>query len=258
MTMPKNLVFIRHGYSEANDIQKQQEKGIETNTPFKPDREWGLTEKGKNQAATIGQIFTDGRLNQIDAFYVSPYKRTLQTASSMAIEKAQWKLSRSIRERSWGDIDTVPKHLTQSEYPRNHLKKESDPLYWMPPSGESIAGVADTRAANTISRLHREHAGENVVMVTHHDFILAMRLVLEHMTDGEFTRGVLDDTLHVENGSAIWYSRVNPDNGQLSSKIEYYKVITPECHNGEWVNVEGPWVKINRGKYTNEQLLELD
>ena len=87
MAMPKNLVLIRHGYSQANELhQKQNEIDYNEEEVTIPDREWRLTDKGIQQAKAIGTIFQDGRLSQIDAFYVSPYRRTIETAANLGIK----------------------------------------------------------------------------------------------------------------------------------------------------------------------------
>lgn len=257
MAMPKNLILIRHGYSEANELQSCNNRLIEESVTI-PDRAWRLTDKGIQQAKAIGTIFTDGRLAQIDSFFVSPYRRTIETAGHMNISKANWKLMRSIRERSWGDIDTLPKKIFKDEYPRNYSQHVHDPIYWTPPSGESIAGVAENRVANMLTTLHREHAGENVVLVTHHDFIQSTRLVLENMTDEEFMNKVNDGTLDVPNGSALWYSRVDPFNGNLNKDISHYRVIVPVLENDQWVIKRGKWQPITQPTYTNDELLNWD
>jgi broad specificity phosphatase PhoE len=257
MAMPKNLILIRHGYSEANELQSCNNRLIEESVTI-PDRAWRLTDKGIQQAKAIGTIFTDGRLSQIDSFFVSPYRRTIETAGHMNISKANWKLMRSIRERSWGDIDTLPKKIFKDEYPRNYSQHVHDPIYWTPPSGESIAGVAENRVANMLTTLHREHAGENVVLVTHHDFIQSTRLVLENMTDEEFMNKVNDGTLDVPNGSALWYSRVDPFNGNLNKDISHYRVIVPVLENDQWVIKRGKWQPITQPTYTNDELLHWD
>lgn len=257
MAMPKNLILIRHGYSEANELQSFNYRPIEDSVTV-PDRAWRLTNIGIQQAKAIGTIFTDGRLTQIDSFFVSPYRRTIETAGFMNISKANWELMRSIRERSWGDIDTLPKQIFEDEYPRNYNLHVNDPLYWTPPSGESIAGVAENRVANMLTTMHREHAGENVVLVTHHDFIQATRLVLEHMTDEEFMNKVNDGTLDVPNGSAIWYSRVDPFIGQLSENISHYRTIVPINENGKWTIKKGKWQTVTRPMYSNDALSNWD
>lgn len=257
MAMPKNLILVRHGYSEANELQTFNTRLYEESVTI-PDRAWRLTNKGIQQAKAIGTIFTDGRLAQIDSFFVSPYRRTIETAGHMNISKANWELMRSIRERSWGDIDTLPKQIFEDEYPRNYSLHVHDPLYWTPPSGESIAGVAENRVANMLTTMHREHAGENVVLVTHHDFIQATRLVLEHMKDEEFLSKVSDGTLDVPNGSAIWYSRVDPFTGKLNDNISHYRVIVPVLENDQWVIKRGKWQPVTRSTYTNDELLHWD
>ena len=109
--------------------------------------------------------------------------------------------------------------------------------------------------ANMLTTMHREHAGENDVLVTHHDFIQSTRLVLEHMTDEEFTNHIQDGTLEVENGSAIWYSRVDPFTGKLRENISHYRVITPVYKNGAWEIERGKWQPLSRQTYSNEELL---
>lgn len=266
MTMPKNLILIRHGFSQANELLKKQEREMYSIAPSLtpkppieddvtvPDHEWRLTQRGIDQAKAIGQIFQSDVLSQIDAYFVSPYRRTIETAVNLNIKKANWELKRSIRERSWGEIDSMRTDIFKQRYARNYAIKQADPLYWMPPAGESIAGVADTRVSDTLSMLHREHAGENVVMVTHHDFIQATRLVLEHMTDDEFEQGIRDESLDIKNGAALWYSRVDPNTGTLHDNLVAWRTIYPVFKNDHWQVVWEPWNYISRDHYSNEEL----
>lgn len=50
--MPKTLVFIRHGESQANELYEKikNNESLTEKSVTHPDRSWGLTEKGKNQA----------------------------------------------------------------------------------------------------------------------------------------------------------------------------------------------------------------
>lgn len=227
--MPKNLVFIRHGESRANERLKQIKQNLiltEANVTY-PDRSWELTEKGKSQAKEIGKIFMPNGSNHMwfDHHYVSPYVRTIQTAAMLNMEYANWEPLREIRERSWGDIDSISTETFKELYPTNYDRHTKDPLYWMPPGGESLASVAEGRLNAFFAKLHRDNAGENVMCVTHHDIMLSARLVLEHLSDEDFTNRLQSKELAFPNASALCYTRVNPKTKELSSKLAFVKII---------------------------------
>lgn len=89
MTMPRDLLFIRHGQSEANIVQKTDEHGIDPEIAQalfdRPDWQHRLSEKGIEQAkmarAVIEREF--GGLESFDALYVSPFIRTRETAEHL-------------------------------------------------------------------------------------------------------------------------------------------------------------------------------
>lgn len=255
--MPKNLVFIRHGESQANvRLAKIKESLIltEENVTY-PDRSWELTAKGKAQAKAIGQIFKPEGVAHMwfDQHYVSPYVRTKQTAAMLDIDYAKWEMIREIRERSWGDIDSIPTASFKSKYPNNYGLHLKDPLYWMPPGGESLASVAEGRLNAFFAKLHRDNAGENVICVTHHDIMLGARLVLEHLSDEEFTEKLISKELSFPNASALCYTRVDPETKDLHSKLAFVKTISIDDEGN--IHTDG-WSKISKPIFSNEDLLK--
>lgn len=247
MTMPKNLVFIRHGESQANQRLEQIKQNLiltEDNVTY-PDRSWELTEKGKDQAREIGKIFQKGGSSHMwfDHHYVSPYVRTIQTAAMLDMEYANWEPLREIRERSWGDIDSISTKKFKESYPTNYDRHTKDPLYWLPPGGESLASVAEGRLNAFFAKLHRDNAGENVICVTHHDIMLSARLVLEHLSDDYFTKGLQNNELAFPNASALCYTRVDPETKVLNSKLSFVKLIFIDA-NGD-IQTNG-WSKITK------------
>lgn len=254
MSMPKNLVFVRHGQSEMNLLLKSMstDTSLYDDTVTFPDRSWRLTTKGTQQAKVIGE-YLNQTTESFDTFYVSPYVRTLETAAHMQLKRALWKETRIIRERSWGEVNAIPTEQFKKLYPNNYKFQKIDPLYWTPPAGESIASVAENRVSNIIDKLHRDHPGENVICVTHHDFIWAARLVIENLTDDEFIE--LFTTTNIDNCSAIHYTRINPHTGQTESKINWFKIVKPvQKENGTWTVVESEWHKVHRRRLSNKQL----
>ena len=84
MTMPLEIVFVRHGQSEANVVHKLDKDGddnphIDT-VNQRPDWKQRLSPKGIAQAKTAGQWIQDnlGGVASFNARYVSPFLRTLK------------------------------------------------------------------------------------------------------------------------------------------------------------------------------------
>lgn len=145
MTMPLNLIFVRHGHSEANEAMGQAKKG--DNRLLTPDfreipgHRWRLTEKGREQARIAGDWIRANMATRFDRYYASPFVRTMETAAHLELPNTEWRLDQRLRERDWGEINSVPPPEHQTRYPQNALIKKIDALYWRPPAGESIADV---------------------------------------------------------------------------------------------------------------------
>ena len=202
MSMPLDLYVIRHGESEANVIVQAGEQGDNSlytqDNVTVPDRSWRLTATGRKQADCIGRWLVSQQ-QLFDRYMVSPYVRTRETAATMALPKAKWEENRVLRERSWGEINTITKDEFKNNYARNWNFKNTDPLYWRPPAGESIADVAEDRVHNILTSLSRKSDSESVVMVTHGDFMLALMLTIEDLADEEFLHRADSDDWKITN-----------------------------------------------------------
>lgn len=261
MTMPRNLVLVRHGFSEANFIQKSAKNGDNSHytedVVTVPDRNWRLAEEGTKQAPTAGAyvnaLFTEG----FDRYMVSPYTRTRETAALLGLEGADWEENRALRERSWGEIDSMSREEFNSRYPQNAIYKAKDPLYWRPPAGESIASVSEDRVRNVLSTLHRENSDQNVVAVSHGEFMWATRLVLERWSDEDFIEKDHDPNEKIHNCTVLQYTRVNPFvEGDVAPKLSWVRRAWPiQLEDESWTMEETPWEEFHRSSYSNEELL---
>ena len=119
MSMPLDLYVIRHGESEANVIVQAGEQGDNSlytqDNVTVPDRSWRLTATGRKQADCIGRWLVSQQ-QLFDRYMVSPYVRTRETAATMALPKAKWEENRVLRERSWGEINTITKDEFKTNY----------------------------------------------------------------------------------------------------------------------------------------------
>lgn len=261
--MPLNLYVIRHGQSEANVIIEAGKRGdmslfTEENVTV-PDRSWRLTPTGVEQARAIGE-WVRGEQPAFDRYITSPFIRTRETAGNLGLPDARWQEMRVVRERSWGEISTMGMDAFEEQYPNNAMFKRTDPLYWRPPAGESIADVAENRVHNLLSNLRRDSAGEGVqdavVVVSHGDFMGALRLCVEDLTDERYLEMERDKTGTIRNCQCLHYTRKDPRTGRISDRLSWGRVAVPVADgNGGWkVDVSG-WHQFGKLTFHNDQLV---
>jgi broad specificity phosphatase PhoE len=254
MAMPNELVLVRHGHSEGNlvvDYSKQGDDSFYTpDFRERPGHQWRLTQEGQKQAQISGQWILENIGQIFDRYYVSPYIRTKETAGLLNLPKAEWRVDQRLRERDWGDICSMPRAEFKETYPNSFFMKELDALYWRPPGGESIADVR-LRVRNFFDTLHRECAGQRVIVVTHGEFIWAARAEIEYMTDEGWVLSDKDPLQKIYNTQVLQYSRTDPKIGTTGKYIGWKRSICPWKENN---SVQ--WSMIERNRFTNEELLE--
>ena len=264
MTMPLDLVLVRHGESEGNVVVEAAKAG--NNELFTdaymttPGHQWRLTDRGREQAATIG-AWVAAEFPKFHRYYASPYVRTKETAGCMQLPNARWLLNRALRERDWGEIGSIPKREFESrpEYELNAKHRKQDPLYWVAPGGESIAFVAEDRVRNVLDTLHRECSEQQVVCITHGEVMWAFRLVLERMDDLRFKELDDDPSAKIHNCMALHYSRVNPDSpDDVSRRLEWMRTARPvfDEASGTWSVEESGWTHVEYSAFSSDDLLE--
>ncbi|OPG99690.1 histidine phosphatase family protein [Chryseobacterium mucoviscidosis] len=141
------LYFVRHAESEYMEGQ---------------ERERGLTEQGKRDAATVAGLL---HREQIQLFYSSPYRRAVDTIQGLA-------------EVSGGIVvteeDLRERELSGPEVKHEHFRKAKLRLYDDP--GFAYAGgesgeVAVSRAITVIQQILDRHPGQKIVIGTHGDIM---------------------------------------------------------------------------------------
>ncbi|RDX69319.1 Phosphoglycerate mutase-like protein AT74, partial [Mucuna pruriens] len=137
---PRRIILVRHGESEGN-----VDESVYTRIP---DPKISLTDKGRAQAEECG--YRIKKMIQKDAdqhwqvyFYVSPYRRTLQTLQSLArpfqrSTIAGFREEPRIREQDFGNFQNREKMRVEKE-----LRKLYGRFFYRFPDGESAADVYD-------------------------------------------------------------------------------------------------------------------
>lgn len=261
MTMPKELLFIRHGESEANIVQKHDDHGLEevlARSIFdRPDWQNRLTERGVEQARQTKKWIDRelGGLAAFDSLYVSPFLRTRETAAYVGGDELEgWTIDDRIVERSWGVYGKVPRAEQRSQFPLTAVEKASNPWYIRLDGGESMPDVY-ARFRDFQGTLHREQIDRKVVVVTHSDFINAARYGVERLTPEEWERLDADKEYTLRNCTLLHYTRVNPnDPDDIRAKLHWRRYIYPDApeespDDGEWVELP------ERRRFTGSELL---
>ena len=204
---PKRIILIRHGESEGNINKSIYGQ--------KPDYTLLLTQKGIEQAQTLGQnlrsLFKDERAY----FYVSPFWRTRMTFEEIvkAFPRTQFSYNEEprIREQEWGHLRGVSEIETIEQE-----RKAYGSFYYRIPDGESAADLYD-RVSDFFDTLFRDFEypdfPENALIITHGMSIRVFLMRWFHWTVEEFES-------YKNPGNCDYYILECQENGK-------YELITP-------------------------------
>ena len=176
-----DLIVVRHGESIRNYATKLAHRGDPTllqaqlDEPSDYEPGWQLTSTGIGQAQRTGAFLRNIIGPKIDAAYVSPYLRTLQTASFLDLRHffvQDWRL----RERRWGEY--LSGDYDAAEYLQD-IAHAGEPN-WRSGflGGESVTDLVPHMRQFVQDRLISIETGI-VVLVTHGGAAKALQLVIE-------------------------------------------------------------------------------
>lgn len=256
---PSDIILIRHGQSEANLIHDAQKQGkhIVNYGDFhnRHDSEYRLSPQGIEQAKSAGEFLLKNCLKEGEPvrFLVSPYNRTMETAVNLGLSN-NWEFRDEIREREWAEASVLSPEDRREKYETNERLKEMSYYYWRPPGGESIADVIHNRVRLILSTIYRENVGEKVIMVTHGEFIWAMRSYLERLHPNEFNVQDKDPNYKISNCFILHYSRHNPAKPEQADHFEWRRGVCPWDSSRSWQG--GAWTHrpIRRRSVSAEQM----
>lgn len=248
--MPRRLVLIRHGQSEANAVQKKKINGLAQEiideVYSRPDWMHRLSALGIEQSKASGDWVRKeiGPLASFDVIYSSPFMRTFETACHAAgTEDVVITPEDRIIERDWGLFGELTKEDQARVYEKTYRNKKVNPLYTRLDGGESVMDVY-ARIRDMHTTLHREHPDGTVLMFTHGDFMRAERYVNERMLPEEFIAMLQDSTQDLRNGTVIEWTRENPtDPDDVRERLTWVRIVHPTAlqlspNGGNWVEMD--------------------
>jgi ribonuclease H / adenosylcobalamin/alpha-ribazole phosphatase len=205
--LPRTLWLVRHGESAANLASKTAEHAGQLEVPLHHrDMDTPLTDTGRAQAAALGTWLQDS--DKPDTILSSPYVRTRQTLDIICSQFANQGLpnihfDERLRERERGVFDGLTKAGVAARLPYEHDKRKFlGKFYHRAPGGESWCDVVQ-RLRAVVDRVHAQHAGERVMIVTHEVVIYCLRYILEDLDEAQIL--AVDATGDIANCSITEY-----------------------------------------------------
>ncbi len=261
MTLPIDLVLVRHGQSEGNAAMRLSEKGDDTafERLFKErhTRSFRLSNRGKEQAVVAGKWLVDefyGDGKGFDRYIVSEYVRAMETAALLDLPEADWFRNFYLTERDWGELEECPDSERHEKFGSAMKMRKIEPFFWRPPNGESFAELC-LRLDRVLLTLHRECSDMRVVIVCHGEVMRAFRVLLERMSQQRFKEVYLSK--EKEDGiynCEVWhYTRRDPETDEIKDHANWMRRIRTN-ESPIW---ETGWQKIERPKYSNKELLRI-
>ncbi len=257
MTMPLDLILVRHGESEANVALERSRQG--DHSAFTPEYRrrhtsaQRLTRRGVEQAGAAGVWIRENIGLHFDRYYTSEYLRSIETAALLELPGAEWYREFYLRERDWGEFDYISQEEKLERFAEAVERREIDGFYWRPPNGESMADLC-LRVDRVINTLHRECSDKGVLIVCHVEVIQAFQVRLERMPQATFSRleQSTDPRDRIHNGQVLHYTRRAPHTGKVFAHLDWKRSVCP------WDTTlsRNVWEPVERPKATNAELLE--
>src|SRR5262245_50066290 len=122
MTMPMDLLLVRHGESEGNYAYGLTYRGdhrhFQPGCPFqgRHGSKWRLTDTGHEQARQAGAWIRANIGPTFDRYYAAEYLRAMETAACLELPEACWFCEFYLRERDWGRFDMMSYEQRKLEY----------------------------------------------------------------------------------------------------------------------------------------------
>jgi NAD+ kinase len=256
MTMPLDLVLVRHGESEGNVAFGKSRQGDDSHFTqaflARHSSHWRLTPCGAEQARAAGAWLRSNVTESFDRYYVSEYLRAMETAGHLGFDKADWLCEFYLRERDWGVFDLMSFEERRMRYSEDMRRRDLDGFFWTPPGGESMASVC-LRVDRVLNTLHRECADRRVILVCHGEVMWAFRVRLERISQEHYRE--LDQAreakIKIHNCQVLHYTRRDPVSGELAMHLDWMRSVCP------WNPAlsENEWKAIHRPRYRSSDLL---
>jgi len=225
-------IGVRHGESVSNATGEINAKR-ELHNP--------LTETGRKQAESEAQKLKD---MAIDYLFVSPFQRTMETASiikeQLGLSDSQIIVDERLRERNPGDSwEGKQWHDAHTQEER-----ERDGDFWnykLEDNAESIGDIYK-RVMPFLFELEETYAGKNIVIITHGGVLKTILFGLKHHGDHTKAHAFFNETALPSNAELIslpFKKFPHNDEYEIDLHRPYLDTVTLIDSNGEEMKLLG-------------------
>jgi NAD+ kinase len=255
--MPLHFVLVRHGESEGNLVRRREREGDHSGFTEAFRRvhssQYRLTGLGRRQAAEAGRWIREHIGTRFHRYYVSEYIRAVETAALLTLPGANWFKTPFLREREAGELDSLTEAEKERDFARYMLARRNDSYFWKPPNGESMVDVC-LRLHRFLDTVHRGRSEGSMIVVCHANVMQAFRILLERLSQTRFNALANSPNPHdhIHNCQVLHYTRQNPaDPADIRPHLLWLRSVCPT----DLARSSNEWQTIERGHYTNEDLL---
>jgi broad specificity phosphatase PhoE len=187
---PKQIWIVRHGESAGNVARDAADLAGHARIDISErDVDVPLSELGQQQSEALAVWFGNLPLqDQPDVILASPYKRAVQTATTIAQELSAptglpVSVDERLREKEFGILDRLTRRGIEEFYPdQAEFRRILGKFYHRPPAGESWCDVI-LRLRSMLDTISLHYADKRVLIVAHQVVVLCMRYIIENLTE---------------------------------------------------------------------------
>ena len=150
---PTEIHLVRHGSTVVSDEGR-----------FAGASDVALSDRGRDEAKRLGRRLAG---QDFVAIYTSPMTRCIDTATALAASHDLTPQTRSeLLEVDHGRWEGLTRSEVQTRFPEEYAAWQEDPFSFAPQGGTTGASVV-ARVMPLLHRIAREHAGREVLVVSH-------------------------------------------------------------------------------------------
>lgn len=204
------IILARHGETEWNRVHR-----------FQGRSDIPLNHKGNDQARALALALKN---ENIAAIYVSPLKRTVETARHIGKFHPSTPLIKEsgLIEMDLGNFEGMEFQQWAEQHPDFRKAWEKNPAALTMPGGESLPEIQQ-RAVDTLERISEPHNPDSTLLICSHNFVIISLLCYASKTSLDQFREWRQETAALsiifKDGNHFQVERVNE---QVHLQVQYH------------------------------------
>ncbi len=196
MGWPARLILIRHGKSEVNVRNRDENARLDT-----ADNAFRLVDKGRRQSE-LTRDFINSEYPRVDTVMSSSHDRATETAEIIFPDR-EILVEPRLAEMRIGMWTMFTEADIAAILPREIDRFRAEGLYHYKPFGGENGPDVELRIHSLLTTLRHDYEGATVALVTHHQWLVLFQRVIDGVSIAETERRMVDG--HFANASVTVY-----------------------------------------------------